>query len=146
MRHIWSVLCQLTVVDARRNTVSLIETIERLTFSAMEIAPGEDRTLVFPLPIELASLWIRSDLDMPEENIIRVQIAAPSGEILNIEQEFTVDLNEFQRYRALFTFNFLPYVGNGFYHFVVQWLDDDEEWQDAASIPLEVVMETSPDE
>jgi hypothetical protein len=143
MEHIWSVLCRLSVIDTRRNNVSLIEVLERLGFSGLEIEVDEQQTIALPYSVELVSMWTRSDLDVPEVAKMRISIKSPSGDILNPEQQdFAVNLDQHTRARIMVQFPGLPFVGNGVYRFVVQGLDEyTEDWREFASVPLELVKE-----
>ena len=147
MEHIWSVLCRLSIVDQKRNNVSLIEVMEQLSFVG-ETEVESEHTPALTFPVELVTLWSRSDLKTPEASRARVLMLSPEGEFLNPEGvEYEVDLTEFQRFRAMGKFEALPYVGDGIYRFVVQSLDAErEQWRDVASIPLEIVRENSPEE
>jgi hypothetical protein len=148
VEHIWSVLCRLSIVDQQRNNVSLIEIMERLLFRGEEVEIPEDQVAGLPYPVELVSLWSRSDPDTPEVSRARVLVYSPEGQSLNTEgHEYSVDLTQYQRFRAMGRFDVLPFVGNGFYRFVVQKFDEDSHsWVDVASIPLEIVRETSAQE
>jgi hypothetical protein len=144
VEHIWSVVCRLSIVDQQRNNVSLIEIMERLQFRGEEVEIPEDQVAGLPYPVELVTLWSRSELNTPEVSRARVLVVSPEGKSLNEEgQEYPVDLTQYQRFRAMGRFDVLPFVGNGLYRFVVQKFDEDNDsWVNVASIPLEIVRET----
>lgn len=146
MEHIWSVLCRLSIVDQQRNNVSLIDVMEQLSFVGE--VEEEEHPLALPFPIELVTLWSRTDLKTPEVSQARVLILSPKGEFLDPKgAEYDIDLTEYQRFRAMGKFGTLPYVGDGIYRFVVQNFDEkSEQWRDVASIPLEIVKQNSPEE
>jgi hypothetical protein len=148
VEHIWSVLCRLSIVDLERNNVSLIEIMERLLFRGEVVEIPEDQIAGLPYPVELVTLWSRSEPNTSEVSRARVLIFSPEGKSLNeAGQEYPVDLTQYQRFRAMGRFDVLPFVGNGFYRFVVQKFDEDNDrWIDVASIPLEIVRETSAQE
>lgn len=146
MEHVWTVLCRLSVIDDRRKNVSLIEALEKVSFSVTESELEVHPTGAFPFQAELVSYWIRSDLDAPERARVRILVVSPERKTLNPEGfEYRVDLTEDSRFRSMAHFGTLPYTGDGIYRFEVQYFDEDQEqWLSAASIPLEIVMEIVP--
>jgi hypothetical protein len=141
--HVWSVLCRLSIIDGQRNNVSLIEVMERLSFKG-DFEIEQNKIYGVPFPVELVTLWSRSDPDIPEASQARVLMISPKGQVLNEENghTYSIDLTEYQRFRAIGRFEGLPFVGNGVYKFLIQSFDEEhEQWINETSIPLEIVME-----
>jgi hypothetical protein len=136
-------------VDSRRNNVSLIETLERISFPGPPVELPEEQVAGLPFPVELVSFWTRSNLDVPETGHARIQILSPEGIALIPDEapKYVVNLEQHQRFRLMAQITVLPFVGNGIYRFVVQYFDEKaDQWQTVASVPLEIVMETSSEE
>jgi hypothetical protein len=147
VEHIWSVLCRLSIVDQQRNNVSLIEAVDSVSFKG-ELEVRDQQPVVFPFPVELVTLWLRSDPDVPETGQARASFISPEGQLLNPgTDEYTVRLEQFQRFRAMVKFEALPFTSNGTYWFKVQKLDkENEQWIDVSSVPLEIVYDSSVEE
>jgi hypothetical protein len=141
------VLCRLSIVDRQRNNVSLIEVLEQITFEGKDDPGAGMLGLAFPL--EIVSFWQRSAPDEGELFRVRLLIVSPAGEPLNMDDDqlqYDVDLTQYQRFRMIATIPGLPFVGNGLYRFIVQIYDESsEQWEDVASLPLEVVMKITPE-
>jgi hypothetical protein len=60
INHVWSVLCETSLLDQDSKLISLINCLEQITISE-ESAP--DKAL--PLVVNLVSAWVRSDLNTP---------------------------------------------------------------------------------
>lgn len=142
MDHIWTVACRLSITDIQRNTISLIEIVEAVSFTG-KFENSHDQPVGLPFPIELVSSWSRSQRDTPEVSRARILIYSPEGVALNLEEghEYSVDLSQYQRIRVMGGFDMLPFAGNGTYTFVVQQFNEsNEQWESVATIPLELVM------
>lgn len=136
--HVWSVLCSKSITDAATNQISLIETIEKIT-AHMPIPP-EGEGVTASLPMHLVSLWIRSELDTPEEGISRIMIEGPGG-YLSAAQEVAINLKDNFRVRNLIQMDGIPIRGPGVYNFLIQLRDEadlEAGWVTCAKIPLEV--------
>jgi len=147
VEHVWTVLCRFSVVDQQRNNISLIEIIEQL--SAVGKVESDAEIQGLPFPVELVSLWTRTDLAIPEEGRARVRILSPEQEVLNQDEshEYPIDLTQFHRFRAMGKFDVLPYVGNGVYYFIVEyWNEQDDSWLKVASVPLYITLQSPQDE
>ena len=146
MEHIWSVLCRSTSLDDLTNQLSIFEVVETIAFGTAEKIPT-DQKIAIPMDLTLATLWWRSDLEIEEVAFQRVRLISPSQEWTGVESsEMEIKLvNNIKRFRTRNRFSGIPYTGNGVYRFVVQIRDSDQdEWRDITSVPLEIILDTSP--
>ena len=135
MRHVWSVLCQDAVIDRDSNAVSLFKCLAG--FAAKFIGPELPTDM--PAFCKLATLWIRSDVLVPEKVLSRIRYLTPQGESVN-EVTHEVDLSVHVRSRNVLSLQGLPYRGDGEYEFVVETQDDDE-WHIAVRVPVQIALE-----
>ena len=61
--HLWSVLCGRAVIDKYTSTLSIFDVREAITVGVPEEAP---QPIIVPIPITMASLWLRSETDIGE--------------------------------------------------------------------------------
>lgn len=137
MKHIWSVLCSLSIRDAERNNFSLIEIPEQIIFAA----PETDEVKGLPVQFDMVSAWWRTDVNQPEQRSGKIILASPENVFL-LETTFDVNLSEFKRARSITRFPGLPFTVNGIYTFVVQ-MEEESEWDTVATIPLELIRDIS---
>ena len=137
MEHVWTVVCQLRIDDKQSNNISLINVLEQVTFISEEGPKG------IPIPINVVTMWRRSQLDQPEQATARLSLIAPNEESLFV-QEHNLDLTEYQRLRNTGHFDGLPFSGTGTYRFVME-LQENGEWHKVASVPVEVIEKTPQD-
>lgn len=135
--HVWSVLCQRTIVNADTNNPTLIEAIELISLPAPQIPEGT-QAVVVPFEAELISLWVREDIAEGEALQGRVSIALPNGVATN-PMPFEIDLRENHRLYTRVKFSVLPIVAPGYCWFVVE-LERDDEWREAARVPVEIAF------
>jgi hypothetical protein len=154
--HVWTVLCQKTLLDTQTNVVSLVDVLEKITLAHADVEEGlakaqseAGKGLVFPMSMHLVTWWTRSDYTKPEELDIRVSILAPSGERLFV-QEVPIDLTASRAQRMTLRFQqFRITQSEGVYWFVIEKTKVSKgkgaRWSTAAKLPLEVTLaDTAP--
>jgi len=132
--HVWTVFCSRAVIDKRTNNVSIQNIIEQITIKG---EPKSDAAI--PIVCEVVTLWARADFDVPAQGRLRLAYLSPSGKVLN-SMEREIDLSKSRRYRIQTIFQGLPVEEPGRYTFRVE-LENEDEWHQVATIPLEVVFE-----
>jgi hypothetical protein len=140
-KHVWTVLCRDALLDRFTNSVSLINTIERIELS--DIAPEHPGETPIPLElkIDIVSFWVRSDPATPEIGSARISLITPDGSRTNPALLPPLDLENTPRVRVFGERQNLPYVGPGIYETVVEMATEDQkDWQEVARIPMEVVL------
>jgi hypothetical protein len=140
--HVWTVACSRAVIDQASNNVSLESVIEQLAIAGKPVPNG-----VVSVPIDIVTLWARSDPAVPSKARLRLSLLAPSGRGLG-SKELDVDLTTAERQRTLIRFPGMPVSEPGRHLFRVELQQDPEgDWQLVASIPVTVdFVETLPGE
>lgn len=132
IRHIWTVLCDKTIVDRDTNNVSL-DVLEQLN-----LAPIAEANVIVPVPIVIASLWSRAELESPERARARIRIVDPLQRVIG-EVTIDIDLTVNIRARTFCRFGGLLVSGPGVYEFVAE-IENGSEWTEAARVPLQVFI------
>ena len=134
--HIWSVLCQRSVIDKDSNTMTLFDAIEQLTISGAELPA------IAPIPMELVSLWSRTEPDRQARGRARVCLIEPDNSIQQPSFEIDIDLTAHERYRTRGRMGGMPIRAAGRYKFRVELqIEGDHQWREVARIPVQVVIE-----
>lgn len=134
IEHVWTVLCLHAVIDRDSNSVSLLDVVEELNIGH---TPARESNLVFSL--DLMTLWVRADRDVPVQGRGRVTFLSPSGEITDGPFEFDIDLSQHRRNRSKGRFRALHINEPGQHRFLVELQGEDEtEWNQVATVPIEV--------
>lgn len=144
--HVWSVLCQRSIVDEEDGLVSLIDVVERIEVPAEP--HGEDRHAsrsTVNHPMQLVTWWIRSDPGEPETALMKVSLLDPAGKQLDFRQdlgktEVEIDLEANPGYRVRTTLPGIPWFGAGTYHLIVEGREPEGAWRTVARLPLEVLL------
>jgi hypothetical protein len=149
IKHIWTVLCQHSIIDAESHNISLIDVIEQLIISApapSEQQPtGQVRVGTVPIPFEVVSLWSRAEGTQPALGQCRVTFISPSGP-LGEAHYIPVDLRKYERMRTRQRFGGIPVSEAGQYLFRIEYRDDGEtEWREVDAVPLKVIIESGPE-
>lgn len=135
--HVWSVLCWRTSTDHINKNISLFDVVEEITLSTNN--PIAEDGAILPIELTVASLWIRSDDDVPGMGWSRIQFQYPSGQKLD-ELEVEINLSNHLRSRGIAKIQGLRIKGEGRYSFSIQLLQG-EEWEEVARIPLHIRIE-----
>jgi hypothetical protein len=125
--HVWTVLCQKTLLDPQTDVISIVDVLEKITLTGLvaveeELAKahGKGRKgLVFPVLMQLVTWWVRSDYTKPEKLDIRIAILDPSGERLLV-QEVPIDLTESSARRMTLRFQEFQMTQEGVYWFAIE--------------------------
>jgi hypothetical protein len=139
-RHVWSLLCRRTLIDAQTDSLSIIDHVERAT--AHPSVPIENFTAV-NFQCRLVSLWVRSNTDQPETASMRVALQFPDGTMASYSDPTAVDLQTFGWARVFITLGVLPFKGPGRCEFLVEASIAPDAWQEVARLPLDLQLEDS---
>src|SRR6266542_3961798 len=118
--HVWSVLCETSLLDQDSKLISLINCLEQITIPE---EPAPDKAL--PIVVYLVSTWVRSDLNTSSKGQSRINFVSPSGNTLQ-SLSSDVDLTNHERLRARGQFQGLQVPEDGQYHFDVEFRQDDQ--------------------
>jgi hypothetical protein len=79
--HVWSVLCEDSIVDGESHLITLLNCVGRLTIWETEETRAQGleggQTPLFSVRLQLASRWVRSDASVPEDRRGRVVLFTP---------------------------------------------------------------------
>ena len=108
IRHIWSVLCSQSVIDAQSNNVSLFNVIEQLTVVMKKTIIPEGKIPLLPISLELVTLWERGELEQGGSRAMwRSTSLDPTGKRLG-GQDINVDVSAARRCRTKLAFGGIP--------------------------------------
>lgn len=141
-RHVWSVLCSRSIIDRESNNLSLFDVIERVSITedlaTLEAKKAENPDSGIAIEYDVASLWVRSDPDVPEAVTGRIKIVTPTGKETVTPNYFINLMGQARRFRQRAHLIGFPYDGLGRYWIKVEY-DAPGGAQVVAEIPVEVV-------
>ncbi|MEW5988520.1 MAG: hypothetical protein AB1791_17975 [Chloroflexota bacterium] len=141
IRHIWTVICSESITDQESNNISLFNILERITLSLSEEPSALPEGIILPISFEVVSYWARENKDRPTRGHARILLVLPSREV-GPQFSHDLDLVQYERVRTRTRVNGLSIRGAGLYDFRVQLqVDGEQEWQEVASVPLEILLE-----
>ena len=131
----FSILSKNVIVDKKTNQLSIINILEEAQFTADPLPQPNEWTL-FPLELQLVTMFIRSDPEVPEHTEARIRVSAPSGEIFTTSVKFPVSLTESRFNRNITRFSQTPIFSTGQHDYIIDLLDDNGEWNEAFRAPV----------
>lgn len=143
--HVWSVLCYKASVDKVTNSVSLLDVYEGITLqntpdlSAVAEAGKGKKDALFPMQMDLMTLWVRSEFGKPESGSYRLVLQPPEGKKVTLADEVPIDLNNHPRSRNRVQMPVMLYRGPGVYYFLVS-LRQTKGWKRVAKVPLDISL------
>lgn len=135
MRHIWTILCQITSVDTNTDAFSLINVLDGISFPA-DLAEAEVDDVVIPISFHLVTSWWREELENTDDIDVQVRLISPEGEDLG-GPDLKLPLKEFQFSRYNLNIQGFPYRGDGLYRYVVFQIKDGQQVE-VQQIPIPV--------
>ena len=144
IKHIWSVLCQRSVVDSQSNNISIFDVFEALQVDINPTPHARDQKnpeYNIPLQYQVVSLISKEKEDTKDTKCsIRVTLVNSEGEKkILVNQELTF-LAHKKRMRSINQIQGLPVNKSGVYHFIVELKEDHGQYKEVADLPLEVKL------
>jgi hypothetical protein len=134
------VLCSSSAIDRDENKLSLFNVLEQITLLEPITEPG-----IMPLQAHLVTLWSRENLRQEVKTTARIRLLVPpNGEQVGKTQEYAIDLTKHPRLRQRLVFRTLPVRTEGLDEFVIEYLNVDDQWQEATRVPLDLVVKVPP--
>lgn len=146
IKHIWSVLCQKSLIDSETNNLTLVDVLEELSIniSIPPLTVGTPANSVINridvlISYEIVSLWVRDSAKTKETINLSIELLDPTGKGVS-KQEHTVVMNEnLLRYRTRLKIVGLGISTPGHYSFLVKIKEENKEnYRTVAELPLEI--------
>jgi len=137
-KHVWSVLCSRAILDKYTNNVSLIDSLENVEFAPPRPFKEGQWSVIGGLEATLVSFVVRSDVSVPEEVKLRIQLVAPNGQPNEAFVTANVSLMNHARVRNYFSMRGIGFWSSGQHKFVVSMETSPDKWESVAEIPLDI--------
>lgn len=121
----WTVICRYTSDDRNSNTISLISTIEEITFGGGNDTEDSDE-IVMPISYHIVSTWWRGNSERSAKHQVRLRLISPRGQDLG-GPDWGVSFESSEFFRSNIQVNGFPYQGDGTYIYVLSCVDEDEQ-------------------
>ncbi|PIP28474.1 MAG: hypothetical protein COX29_00995 [Candidatus Moranbacteria bacterium CG23_combo_of_CG06-09_8_20_14_all_35_22] len=140
MKHIWSILCKKSIIDAETNNINIGEVLEEITF---HIPMEKD----FKLPVnfnfdyEIISFWTSTVRNNEEKFYIEIEFVDPDKKILNkFEQTITFPKNK-KRLRTRIKSSAITVTKGGGYLFKIKAKEkENSSFKLLTEIPLFILI------
>ncbi|MFH1652458.1 MAG: hypothetical protein ABIE74_00215 [Pseudomonadota bacterium] len=141
IEHAWTTVCQKSIIDKDSNNISL-DILEQLSIQMPSI-PADAKGIIFPIQIEIVSLWYKGLNTKGKKYSARLKIKSPSDDIIS-KKDMEVDLTNTQRYRTRIKLNGLPIKkqSSGYFYFITE-VKLNNKWKEVSKIPVEVRLQSS---
>jgi len=129
-----ALFCQRSLTDSDKNSVSAIEIIE-----GMEVnGPSFPDIVTLPATGEVITIWMRSDINIPEKSFCRAFLSDPKGDHER-KAELSIDLSKSNFCRSHFRLSSIELRGEGKYEFHIEKKSNDDQWELVTKVPFLVV-------
>jgi len=139
MKHIWSILCQKSVIDNETNLISLIDCLEELNLT-MDINKESNQISekrVIPINFQIVSFWLIENNDVKKLEI-KIELHDPENNKINeINNIFELKEN-YLRYRTRINVQGFPVTKSGRYLFKIYQIEQGETLKCVSELPLDV--------
>lgn len=143
MKHIWSVLCQRSIIDHSSNNISLIDVLEQLNInvSPEQVAKQSVEGIVIPINVDIVSLWAKDGNENKVANFeVVVEFDDPDGKELKSFNKSVEVAQNYQRIRTQIRIANLQIFRSGIHHIRIRIKEGEQkrESQVVAELPLEI--------
>ena len=143
MKHIWTVLCQNSVIDSETNNLSINNVLEQLEITTDEKSVKSDGSINVPINYEIISMWYKEDSKSAVKAEILVEIVDSNSKVLKSftqKGEMPVAMN---RLRTRMRVQGIELTVSGIYSFVTKIkIEGERDFQKVAEVPLEVHLKS----
>lgn len=141
MKHVWTVLCQGSVIDQQSNNLSINNCIETLKVS-LEKKMEQEVVVTLPLEYQMVSYWKREQGEDGDVRCdLRLEIRDPRNiSLATLDSSFTAK-KEVKRVRNRWTIQGLQVSISGDYVLAVLKKTSSGEYGLIAELPLAVIVE-----
>lgn len=138
LRHIWTIICQKSSIDASSNLLSLFEVLEKIDINLDPRIQSykEGQVLAIPFNFEIASFWRKGKENKGE---VRFRLLSPEGKELNVFPFEVVIPEELQASRVIVKISGLGFTTSGEYKVEVQQ-KIGKEFKAVAEVPFDIVI------
>lgn len=141
IKHIWSVLCQRSVVDRDSNTISMFDMLEELSVGIKTNAPEgtnnrPEGIINVPIQYDIVSFWTKEDEN--SDSSLQIEFIDPNGKSLQTFNHM-LEFKEHKRLRSRIHVVGISITTVGIYTFHVKIKEKDKEnFRTIAQLPLDV--------
>lgn len=141
MKHIWSILCQNSLIDTDTNNLSINNVLEQLVVSVQQKDMKANGNVNIPLIYEVVNFWVKEDKEKLVKAEVLIEFTDPKGLILkSFPQNVEMPLN-INRFRTRFKVQGMSLTISGKYKFVVKVKESDKtDYRIVSEIPLDVTV------
>jgi hypothetical protein len=144
MRHIWSILCRRSVIDADTNSLSLIDSIEGIDIGlskegAKKYEKKNETNFVAPISFEIVSFWTDDDSSTERKENLNLEWHGPNDKKLH---EFSYNFimpKKSSRIRTRIKTNGMPISMPGKYMLKIKLKDQKtKKYKEVSQLPVDV--------
>lgn len=140
MKHVWSILCQDSIIDPKTKLLSLFNCVEEITLVLDKTKKPINSKLVPSVRLNLVNFWIVKNINKDNLLEIKIELLDPDGKVLmpNFEKKIAVEKGK-SKLRNIIMIPKLPITKVGRYYFKV-WQKElrKKNFKLVAELPFDV--------
>jgi hypothetical protein len=145
IKHIWSVLCNRSVIDSETNNLSLFDVFEDLNVSVKPNSPSEisgetiNKNISIPIKYEVVSMWLKDKDIKVATGTMQIELIDPIGKSLK-SFSHNLEIKEIHnRIRSRIKVTGIELTVSGTYIFNIKLKEGDKEnFRTVVEVPLAV--------
>ncbi|MCF7795284.1 hypothetical protein K9M50_02920 [Patescibacteria group bacterium] len=144
MKHVWTILCEKSIIDSQTNLLSLLNCVEEINLAMKESKFQENNNRLIPVNLELISLWSIDDYTKENINEIKIELKNPQNIIIGNENLLLKAKKGKKRLRNKININEIPVNKEGRYIFKILQKRNNK-YITVSEIPLDITILFSKD-
>ena len=140
IKHIWSVLCEKSIINQDDNIISLIGILEELNATITPVNKNfqKKEKIIIPFNFEVVNYWTKQHSEEVKMQV-KVAVVDPDGKEISDSVNESIFPKDVKRLRTRLRVQGLPVTRSGNYHFKISLrADNDKVFTLISELPLEV--------
>lgn len=131
----WALMCSKHIIDANSNLTSLIDITENIDIEREEYFEEGKKWIAISARYTIVCYLLRSDLNVPEDIVMRMTVVSPTGEKHPQPLEIQIDLSVNDRVRTFINMSNILFIESGSYSYVLEEKIKND-WVQIGEIPI----------
>jgi len=140
MKHVWSILCQNSIIDSDTNSLSLYNCLAQLVIDIDKNTVTSNETgFNIPVQYDLVSFWIDEEIAKERGFFVEIDLVDPSNKKLGTTTNNYTLIKGTRRLRSRIKTQGISITTEGRYWFKVKMKEKkNEKFKQVAELPLDV--------
>ncbi|MBU3922692.1 hypothetical protein KJ684_00435 [Patescibacteria group bacterium] len=139
MKHVWSILCEKTIIDIDTNSLNIHNCFDELNINIGKKERNNNKKILIPVNFEIIHLLFDKKINQIRNPEIKIELYDPENKNIGNFSELVTFPKQKRRLRIRTKMNNLPITVEGTYNFLIKLKENKEKkYKKVSEIPLDI--------